>query len=172
MEKIVVNDTNVFIDLIDAGLLAEFFQLPWEVHTTDFVMLELKREGERKAVDSYVDLKKLTVGELTPLEVKRIMDLLASQRGKSNVSFTDCSVWLYAKTHGNALLTGDWKLKRQVTRDGIEVHGIIYVFDCLVEEEIVSPIVAAERLNILKNKNPRLPMDEINRRIEEWSNIK
>ena len=148
MEKIVVNDTNVFIDLIDVGLLAEFFQLPWEVHTTDFVLFELKREGEREAVESYIDSKALTIVEFTPAEVRRIMDLLSSQRGKSNVSFTDCSVWLYAKMHNYALLTGDWKLKRQVTRDGIEVHGIIYVFDCLVKEEILSPMEAAERLNV------------------------
>ena len=33
MKQIVVNDTNVFIDLHAIGLLEEFFHLPWEVHT-------------------------------------------------------------------------------------------------------------------------------------------
>jgi hypothetical protein len=42
-ERVVVNDTNVFIDLYSIGLLEEFFSLPWEVHTTNLVMLELKR---------------------------------------------------------------------------------------------------------------------------------
>ncbi len=50
MKQIVVNDTNVFIDLHAVGLLEEFFHLPWEVHTTDFVLLELKREDQRDAV--------------------------------------------------------------------------------------------------------------------------
>lgn len=45
MKKIVVNDTNVFIDLLVVGLLEQFFLLPWEVHTTDFVMQELLKEG-------------------------------------------------------------------------------------------------------------------------------
>ena len=35
MKKIVVNDTNVFIDLFNVGLLEGFFSLPWEIHTTD-----------------------------------------------------------------------------------------------------------------------------------------
>lgn len=30
-EKVVVNDTNVFIDLYSIDLLKEFFSLPWEV---------------------------------------------------------------------------------------------------------------------------------------------
>lgn len=32
MKKIVVNDTNVFIDLFEVGLLEEFFHLPWEIY--------------------------------------------------------------------------------------------------------------------------------------------
>ena len=172
MEKIVVNDTNVFIDLIDAGLLDEFFRLPWEVHTTDSVMLEVKREGEREAVEEYIRSGFLKVGNFSPKEVIKILDLLSSQRGKSNVSFTDCSVWFYARTHKCSLLTGDWKLRKQAINDGIDVHGIIYVFDKLVERAIIGADIAVERLKILKSNNPRLPMDEINKRILEWSKLK
>lgn len=55
MKKIVVNDTNVFIDLFNVGLLERFFSLPWEVHTTEFVMLELTREGQHDSVSQYKD---------------------------------------------------------------------------------------------------------------------
>lgn len=37
MEIIVVSDTNIFIDLIEVGLLDKFFSLPWEIHTTDMI---------------------------------------------------------------------------------------------------------------------------------------
>jgi len=46
MEKIVVNGANIFIDLIDIGLIDEFFLLHRKVHTTDYCMLELQREGK------------------------------------------------------------------------------------------------------------------------------
>ena len=35
MEIIVVSDTNILIDLIEAGVLEQFFLLPMKVHTTD-----------------------------------------------------------------------------------------------------------------------------------------
>lgn len=41
MGTIVVNDTNIFIDLISVDLLDEFFSLPIDIHTTDFVINEL-----------------------------------------------------------------------------------------------------------------------------------
>lgn len=55
MKKIVVNDTNVFIDLFNVGLLEGFFSLPWEVHTTEFVLLELTREGQRDSISQFED---------------------------------------------------------------------------------------------------------------------
>ena len=39
--EIIVSDTNIFIDLHSCGLLDSFFKLPYNVHTTDFVMSEL-----------------------------------------------------------------------------------------------------------------------------------
>ncbi len=39
--EIVINDTNIFLDLYDIGLLDDFFQLPIRVHTVDFVINEI-----------------------------------------------------------------------------------------------------------------------------------
>ena len=50
METIVVSDTNIFIDLIEIGLLDDLFSLPWEIHTTDLVMLELKDANQKQVV--------------------------------------------------------------------------------------------------------------------------
>ena len=52
-ERVVVNDTNVFIDLYSIGLLEEFFSLPWEVHTTNLVMHELERQWQNEEVSQY-----------------------------------------------------------------------------------------------------------------------
>lgn len=52
MEKIVVSDTNIFIDLISVNLLDGFFSLPWEIHTTDMIMKELKDSNQKAVVDA------------------------------------------------------------------------------------------------------------------------
>lgn len=168
MQRIVVNDTNVFIDLLDIGLLDHFFQLSWEVHTTDFVMFELNREGQRDAVEIYQVNKQLHVATFEMDELCEIRGLQKVYENKINVSLTDCSVWYYAKRKGYMLLTGDRKLRNSSMKDGVEVRGILYVFDKLVEEAILTPIVAAEKLKQLQIMNPCLPKDEIEKRIKSW----
>lgn len=53
MEKIVVSDINIFIDLISVNLLDGFFSLPWEIHTTDMIMKELKDSNQKAVVDAF-----------------------------------------------------------------------------------------------------------------------
>lgn len=168
MQAIVVNDTNVFIDLLDIGLLEHFFQLPWEVHTTDFVMFELSREGQRNAVEIYQVNKRLHVASFEMDELCEIRGLQKVYENKTNVSLTDCSVWYYAKRKGYILLTGDRKLRTSSMKDGVEVRGILYVFDKLVEETILAPAVAVEKMKQLQIINPRLPKDELEKRIKSW----
>ena len=168
MKKVVVNDTNVFIDLFDVGLLEEFFSLPWEVHTTELVMLELLREGEAETVSRYKEEGRLHVPVFSPEEMMQIVALLPPNRSQSDISITDCSVWYYAKKNNYTLLTGDRKLRRVSESDNVEVHGIIYVFDSLKEAGIISAMEDAAKLRQLYIINPQLPKDAIERRLRQW----
>ena len=168
MKKIVVNDTNVFIDLYEVGLLEEFFSLPWEVHTTDFVMLELQREGQHETVAKYKADKRLVVPVFEAKEMSEIGNLYQLNMNRTNLSLTDCSVWYYAKVNNYILLTGDRKLRTTSILDGVEVHGVIYVFDALMEFDMISHQVAVEKLQQLYAINPRLPKEEIEKRIHLW----
>lgn len=53
--EIVVNDTNIFIDLHSIRLLDQFFELPITVHTVDFVINELTDEVQFKAINKYIE---------------------------------------------------------------------------------------------------------------------
>lgn len=168
MKKIVVNDTNIFIDLFEVGLLEKFFSLPWEVHTTDFVMLELQREGQHETVVRYQSDQRLVVPILEAKELLEIGNLYQQYVNRTNISLTDCSVWYYAKVNNYILLTGDRKLRTASTYDGVEVHGVIYVFDNLVEFNMISRQIAVEKLQQLYSINPRLPKEEVDKRINLW----
>ena len=168
MKKIVVNDTNIFIDLYEVGLLEEFFSLPWEVHTTDFVILELQREGQHETVAKYKTDKRLVVPVFEAKEMSEIGNLFQQNMNRTNLSLTDCSVWYYAKANNYILLTGDRKLRTVSVYDDVEVHGVIYVFDALVESNMISRQVAVEKLQQLCVINPRLPKEEIDKRINLW----
>lgn len=168
MKKIVVNDTNVFIDLHEVGLLDKFFLLPWEIHTTDFVMYELLREGQKDAVSRFEQDGLLHIATFDIKEIQAINKLFKQFDARTNVSITDCSVWYYARENNFTLLTGDRKLRKSAVGDGVEVRGIIYVFDELVESCIISPQIASEKLVMLRDINPRLPKDEIEKRLKHW----
>lgn len=168
MEKIVVNDTNIFIDLFNVDLLEEFFSIPWEVHTTRFVMLELQHEGQQEKVSAYQESGKLHIPNLGSRELTEIALLFQRYENQANLSFTDCSVWYYAKIHNYVLLTGDRKLRTASVFDGVEVHGILHVFDRLVDNGIISYQVAIERIELLYQTNPRLPQGEKEKRLLAW----
>lgn len=168
-KTIVVSDTNIFIDLVKLNLLGDFFALPWDIHTTDFVINELTDYEQRIAVTAFIKRKKLTVGKLNADEIGDIVRRSNETGGK--ISITDFSVCLYSKKNNFILLTGDGNLRKVASNDNIDVHGILYLFDELVSYFILPPKLAAEILNQLKKINTRLPIYEVDVRIQRWESI-
>lgn len=170
MEKIVVSDTNIFIDLVKLDLLEAFFSLPWDIHTTDLVISELEIPEQKDAVTAFIMSRKLTVGKLDAEEVGLIIERSNETRGK--ISITDFSVCHYAQKNNYALLTGDMNLRKVAVKENISVHGILFLFDELVRYDILRPEHAADTLKKLKTVNARLPLDEVDSRIKQWEKHK
>ena len=170
MERLVVSDTNIFIDLVKLGILADFFFLPWEIHTTDYVMDELTDSTQYDAVVSYYDRGRLSVGSFTADEVVTIHDQ-SSQPG-CRLSPTDLSVIMYTKKNkGSSILTGDKLLRDTAQKEGLEVHGILFIFDALVENIMLPKPLAAELLENLYCFNKHFPASEIEKRINQWKQL-
>ena len=166
MGKLVVSDTNIFIDLIHMGLLGDFFLLPFDITTVDFVIRELKRAGQKDVVLEYEAGKQLTVVEFSESEIVDIFNLKQSASG--NLSFQDCAVWYCAKKTNATILTGDSALTIRAKEDNVEVHGLLYVLDQMVCHNIIPTNLAADKLEELAKENKRLPEDIINEFIHKW----
>ena len=167
-ETLVVSDTNIFLDLISVNLLKDFFCLPCNFSTTDFVINEIIQPFQKKQINIFVKSKKLNVVSFDFAELSKITSMFASS--KSNTSLTDCSVWYYAKQTGGRLLTGDGNLRKSAEADNIKVSGILYIFDNLVEYGILDRKKAADLLEQLTKINMRLPKNECEKRISNWRN--
>lgn len=164
--KIIVNDTNIFIDMNRIGLLQSMCRLPYEIHTVDFVAAELIDEGQKKAFEELVGTGKIIVDSFTAEEVMEIVAEHSSVSG--NLSIPDCSVCYYARKHGVPMLTGDRRLRRYAEQLSIEVHGILFLFDEMVANSVISSIDAAKKLEDLIALNSRLPKAVIIERINKW----
>ncbi len=149
MGKLIVSDANIFIDLISIELIEDFFLLPFEIITVDFIMRELKKSGHKEFVQEYETRKKLTIQTFSANEIDKINALRESAGYK--VSIQDCSIWFCAKKKGASILTGDKALTTRARGDGIEVHGLLYVLDQLVKQNIIPPALASEKLLELTN---------------------
>lgn len=167
--KILVNDTNIFIDLHSVGLLEEMCRLPYEIHTVDFVVAEIADADQRRIFDELVARGEISVDGFTADEVIEIVEEHSSVSG--NLSIHDCSVCYFARKHNVPMLTGDRRLRRYAEEQSIEVHGILFIFDELVRHDIISTSMAADRLEELFAINARLPKAEIRERINRWKSV-
>lgn len=165
--EIVVSDTNIFIDLSSVGLLEQFFDLPVVIHTVDFVINEITDKNQQTELDRFVLSGKLHVKEFNETETQELMEMYYSRN--NNISVTDCSVWYYAKKNNYRLLTGDRKLKHSAVSDGVQVSGILYVTDMLVECELIQTNDMVNKLTKLMSINTRLPKGEIEKRIKKYN---
>src|SRR5574344_1318115 len=95
-ERIVISDTNIFFDLMSIDLLQSFFELPYTIETTDFVISEIEQSEQVLKVTKFIKNKKLLVHKSAPETFNKILTL--HNICGTNASIPDCSVWFYAKT--------------------------------------------------------------------------
>lgn len=166
--EIIVNDTNIFIDLQSIGLLSALCDLPYDVRTVDFVVNEIKDRAQAESLTTLVREGKIKVESFNIEELAEIIEEHSTVSG--NLSVPDCSVCYYARNHSATLLTGDRQLRRYAEGNNVTVRGVLFIFDELVAQNIIEAGIAAQKLRELTNINVRLPKSEIEKRIKKWSN--
>ena len=159
---IVISDTNIFIDLISIELYECFLSLGYKIYTNIFVVDELEDPEQRAIVEG-------TDG----LYIEQFEEVLQffEMRTRRGLSFTDCAVLYQGIRHKAAVLTGDKKMIKMAKEKDIDVHGILFIFDEMVRRDILPPPKAIIKLRQLFEHNSRLPADEIELRIERWSEL-
>lgn len=117
--SVLVTDTNIWIDLQNGDVLADFFRLPYQFITPDFAVGEL-------ITPDWNRLQALGLNTF-PLESKGISELIKLSQSHRNLSVVDLAALLLAKELRAWLLTGDQNLNRLARDHNITVHGILWV---------------------------------------------
>lgn len=158
--RVYISDTNIWIDFGRGGLLDALFALPFTFVSTDFVMNEL----DEPAPDGLLS-RGLLVEVLAEDAVAQLFALMAEH---GNSSLADVSCYLVAKTLGVPLLTGDGRLRRQASKDGVQVHGALWLLDQLVTHHILPAAQAAAALQAMLDAGARFPVAECDQRLALW----
>jgi hypothetical protein len=159
--QVYISDTNIWIDLRNAGLLDALFDLPITLCCTDFVLDELQDFDH-----THLRARGLVVETLDEQATAALSPLMQAH---NNSSLADVSCYQLAKQTGHPLLTGDGRLRKQAMADGLQVHGALWLLDQMVAHKTIKPNDAATGLQIMLDKGSRLPDAECLKRIADWT---
>ena len=159
-----VNDANILIDLLKIDLLDSFFQLEYDFQVTDMAFAEIQ-EANTADLSFFLDNGLLTRQGFSFEELLQIQFLEVENPA---ISIADCSCLYLSRKVSATLLTGDAALRRVAEQNDIPVHGILWVFDEMVDGVIISKQEARDKLFELMELNPRLPAKECQKRIKAW----
>jgi len=158
--KILVSDTNIWIDLYRGGLLETVFQLPHQFVTTEFVWRELHQPPGTRLTNLGLLLE--------PLNQDEILELYALRADLGNSSIPDVSCYLTARNRNWILLTGDKALRSSGFEADLDVRGILWLLDELYEHSLVNGGTLAAGLQQMIDRGARLPETECQHRIRLW----
>ena len=166
--KIAVTDACIFIDLIELQLTSQFFGLQFEIHTSLDVYNELFQE-QQELLKAYRSVGKLTVHNLTSEEKSQIQ----AEPFPKSLSDNDKSVIFLAEKLKALILSSDKAVRKYSKTKAIEYHGMLWIFDRLIEDGLLSTAEAIIKIrtlvtnNIVYRNNMELN-GEIEKRVEKW----
>ena len=166
--KLAVTDACIFIDLYELQLTSKFFQLNLELHTSLDVFNELYDE-QQELLRAFEISNKLVLHNITEsdrVEINKIESL-------KGLSISDRTALYVADKIGAIVISSDKAVRKQARKQCIEYHGMLWVFDQLVDQGIIEGSQAISKLkhliltNIIYQNNSEL-RTELSKRIKLW----
>ncbi len=167
--KLAVTDACIFIDLIEIQLTSEFFKLPIEIHTSLDVYNELYPE-QKEILKAYSSVGKLKIHNLTSSDKTEIQKI----KFPKSLSENDKTVIYLAEKIEAMVISSDKAVRNFAKSKVIEYHGMLWIFDQVVENRLLDTSVATKKIeelfskNIIYLNNAEL-IKEKKRRIKVWS---
>lgn len=166
--ELIVDDTNILIDLANIGLTDFCRGMNITFHTTDLVIIELRNSLQLEAISPLIADGTLVENHFEGPEAIELVMLYQEYEQTSNLTPADCSVMKLAEKLQCRLLTNDQKLLRIARNRGIETNGLLWLTDRMVADGIVPPLQMANCLQLLLRTNMSAPRELIMQRMDEY----
>ncbi|MBI1838670.1 MAG: hypothetical protein HYR91_15505 [Flavobacteriia bacterium] len=166
--KIAITDACIFIDLYELDLTIPFFSLDFEIHTSLDVFNELYKE-QQQVLLAFTSVGKLTTHVITSDERTEIL----SSHYPRALSEMDKTVLFLAEKHNAMVLSSDQVVRNHAKNKSIDYHGMLWIFDKLVEDGKITTAIAFSKLkqliaeNAIYRNNRKLAV-ELEKRLRLW----
>ena len=155
-----VLDASIIIDICHGSILREALSLAASMISPDLVTGEVEDISTSKLEELGLQSRCLTSEEMAILREEA--------KAYKGLTHKDVASIQLADEVGAILLTGDDRLRQYAERRGIEVHGILWVLDRLVEASILNCEKAACSLRAIREAGSWLPEEECEERLALW----
>jgi hypothetical protein len=146
--RIAVTDACIFIDLHDLKLTNLLFSLEIDIHTSFDVYMELY-PIQRDILSAFHSVGKFSIHNLSAED--RIS--IQKRNYPNALSENDKTVVFLAEKIDAMILSSDKAVRLCAKKRAIEYHGMLWVLDKLVEYALLSPLDAANKLELLIRTN-------------------
>lgn len=157
---LLISDANVLIDFVDGDLIVQLFRLDAVLAVPD-VLLEEELRGRHPEL---ADLGLVSM-ELNATTIQRVVALAARHTRPSR---NDLLALALAEQEQRPLLSGDKDLRRAAVREGVPVHGTIWVVGRLVEADIIDGTTARDAYARMRAAGSRLPWGEVDDQLRSF----
>lgn len=156
-----VLDTCICIDLNESDCLFALKSLPYSVCISSALDNELENPTLETMIGAGCTVLK------PPFEhMLRLDELIITYR---KTSAGDLTSMLTAQAYDAILVTGDAELRKAAEAENVLVHGLLWLLDEMVLNNVLKPREAAKYLRIVLSRDRRLPLNECEQRIKKWT---
>jgi len=161
---ILINDASVLFDLLDLDLFNAYFHLGHRLFVTPQIIGEIRDEMQKSIINQYTQENLISIDSFGTFEtINQLFDKF------SGLSFADCSILESAIRNHGVIISSDMALRKISQLQDIEVKGLIWIIEELVNFGIMSKEVAISKLEQYVEINIRAPKVEINILINKLS---
>ena len=164
---LLISDTCILIDLLNGGLLNMLCKLPYDLGVSDALLYGIDDDGSELIIPNSEQVLKagFQVYSLNSSEIIEVYELNAKY---CRPSLNDIFGLVVAKKNNAVLLTSDRSLRKSALKENVEVRGILWILDEMVNNNVFDKETATKSLNKILDGGSYLPKNECNKRFEKW----
>ena len=164
MNKILVIDTSVLMDLERGALITEISLLPFIFRVPDLLyQKELAHLFGNRLLE--LGLEVISVDGETLLVAQQYFST-----HRKRLAIVDCVTLALAKSEGSVLLTGDKKLRMLAMQEKVSCHGLLWILDQFYDHKTICGDELAKCLKqIINHPRARLPKQAVQERLHRYS---
>jgi predicted nucleic acid-binding protein len=164
---LLISDTCILIDLLNGKLLNMMRELPYNLGVSDAILYGIDDDEPELIVPNSEQV--LSAGfQVYPLNSHEMIEVFELYAKYSRPSLNDIFGLVVAKKNNAILLTSDGSLRRSALKEKVEVRGILWILDEMINNKVIDKKTAATSLNKIRAEGSYLPKNECDIRLEKW----